>query len=130
MLVTRFYTTEEGGSAFDEIEIPFDREIEDGHGNTIRLSNAFDSANVRFLTMPVGLEQDWHVAPARQLVMVLEGRWEVCTTDGGCCAWGPGEVFMPYDVDGRGHTARVLEGPVRLLFVPLPEGFDLQTWSA
>ncbi|MGH7966542.1 MAG: hypothetical protein ACRERD_32730 [Candidatus Binatia bacterium] len=32
------------------------------------------------------------------------------------------------DVTGKGHTTKGI-GAVRLLFAPLPEGFDIDRWS-
>ena len=37
-------------------------------------------------------------------------------------------MFLPDDVEGRGHTSEVIEGPVRIVFVPLPEELDLSRW--
>ena len=124
MRCSRFYTTPAGGSAFDTVEIPLDRSFEDGHGNRIRTTRTFASTGVRLLEMPVGLVQDWHPAPAHQLVVVLAGVWEVTTSDGAQRRWGPGEAFVPADLTGAGHQSRVVEGPVRLLFVPFPAEFD------
>ena len=69
------------------------------------------------------MAQDWHNAPARQIVVVLDGVIEVETTDGATLQWRTGEVFLPADVTGQGHRTRCIGGAVRLLFAPLPEGF-------
>lgn len=119
MRITRFYETREGGSAFDEVEIVLGNENVDSWGNLLRTSTRFDSSGVQVFEAPVGAFQDWHNAPRRQLCIVLTGTWEIGTTDGEYRRWGPGEAFLPDDVDGTGHTSRVVEGPVRILFVPL-----------
>ena len=59
---------------------------------------------------------------------MLEGIWEIGTTDGDKRRWGPGEVFMPDTVAGQGHTSRVVEGPVRMVFVPVPAEVDIASW--
>ena len=128
MRVTRFYTTPEGGSAFDEVDIPFAEESTDAWGNRLRLSEPFASPAVRLFDVPAGAFQDWHNAPRRQLCVMLEGVWEVGTTDGQKRRWRAGEMFLPDDVEGRGHTSEVIEGPVRIVFVPLPEELDLSRW--
>ena len=128
MQVTRFYTTSDGGSAFDRVDIPLGNETVDAWGNGLRLGAPFASPAVRVFTAPAGAFQDWHNAPRRQLCVVLEGVWEVGTTDGQKRRWAPGEMFLPDDVEGKGHTSEVIEGPVRILFVPLPDGFDLAHW--
>jgi hypothetical protein len=41
-----------------------------------------------------------------------------------------GEAFLADDVTGKGHTTKTISGPARVLFAPLPDGFDLGRWSA
>lgn len=124
--VTRFHTTTDGGSAFDEVEIPLGGGSPDAWGNYLRLSEPFASPAVRVFEAPAGAYQSWHNAPRCQLCAMLSGVWEVGTTDGETRRWGPGELFLPADVDGRGHTSTVIEGPVRILFVPLPATLVLE----
>jgi|TARA_Y100000310_G_scaffold345489_1_gene465569 hypothetical protein len=123
MHVTRFYTTGDGGSAFDEFDFPITTESTDAWGNKLRFSEAFACAQVRVYVAPSGAYQSWHNAPARQLCVMMQGIWEVGTTDGETRRWGAGEVFMPDTVEGRGHTSRVIEGPVQMFFLPLPDDF-------
>lgn len=125
MRVTRFFTTADGGSSFDEVDIAISPSSVDAWGNALKLSPAFASPAVRIFEVPAGAFQDWHNAPRRQLCVMLTGIWEVGTTDGQKRRWGAGELFLPDDVDGRGHTSEVIEGPVRIVFVPLPDELDL-----
>jgi len=39
------------------------------------------------------MDQDWHNAPAQQIVVVLSGVIEVETTDGAVRQWKPGSAF-------------------------------------
>ncbi len=130
MHVTRFYTTADGGSTFDEFDIPLDRSTTDAWGNELRFSEAFASPTVRVYEAPPRMFQDWHNAPTRQLCIMLTGVWQIGTTDGEKRRWGPGEVFMPDTVEGRGHTSEVLEGPVKMIFVPVPPEVDIKAWGA
>lgn len=131
MHVTRFYTTAEGGSAFDEFDVPLGEAREDAWGNALRFSEAFASPAVRVYEAPVGTFQDWHNAPTRQLCVMLSGLWEIGTTDGEKRRWGAGEVFMPDTVEGRGHTSAVLgDEPVRMVFIPVPPEVDIRAWGA
>ena len=124
MRVVRFYTTADGGSSFDEVDIPIVPVAPDAWNNALAFSAPFASPAVRVFEVPAGAFQDWHNAPRRQLCIMLQGVWEVGTTDGQKRRWGAGEVFFPADVDGKGHTSEVIEGPVRIVFVPLPDDFD------
>ena len=130
MRVTRFYATTEGGSSFDEVDIPIAAVAPDAWGNALAFSEPFASPAVRIFEVPAGSFQDWHNAPRRQICIMLQGVWEVGTTDGQKRRWGPGEVFFPADVDGKGHTSEVISGPVRMVFVPLPDDFDAANWRA
>ena len=47
--VIRFFTTPEGGSAFDELEIPWGDLAKDPWGNAMRVSASFASPAVRAL---------------------------------------------------------------------------------
>ena len=70
-----------------------------------------------------------HVAPNRQIVVLLTGRLEVEVSDGEKRQWGPGGMFMADDTSGKGHRTRVLEGPAKLLFMRVPDDFDPAEWT-
>jgi quercetin dioxygenase-like cupin family protein len=123
MQITSFIATPEGGSRFVSLEVPFNQQRHDAEGHRIALSTAYASPAVQLVELPAGMAQDWHNAPARQIVVVLDGVIEVETTDGATLQWRTGEVFLPADVTGKGHRTRCIGGAVRLLFAPLPEGF-------
>jgi quercetin dioxygenase-like cupin family protein len=129
MKITTFEATNTGESRFREIDVLYALQRDDHFGHQLLLSTPYASPNVQFVELPAGMEQDWHNAPARQLVMVMSGVIEVETTDGQRRQWKAGEAFLPADVDGRGHRTRCIGGAVRLLFAPLPEGFKVDTWS-
>ncbi len=130
MKITRFYALENGESRFMEVDIPFQHEQKDAEGNILRFSNEYMSPNVRFVELPEGLSQSWHNAPARQIVVVLSGVLEVGTTDKQIRQWRAGELFLADDLTGKGHTTRVLKGPARVMFAPLPADFATERWSA
>jgi hypothetical protein len=129
MKITRFSATEDGGSRFTEIDIPIEHAQQDTDGNTLRFSTSYASPHVRFAELPAGMVQSWHNAPARQVVVVLSGVLEVGTTDNQTRQWRAGEAFLADDLTGKGHTTRTVGGPVRVLFAPVPQGFDLERWS-
>ena len=79
MKITRFQATEDGGSRFVEIDIPIAHDRKDAEGNILKLSNSYISPSVLFAELPNGMVQDWHNAPARQIVVVLSGELEVGT---------------------------------------------------
>ena len=127
MKITRFYETPKHVSRFEELVIPFPQSMTDA-GYTYSLSRPFEAGAI-LVDLPVGLNQDWHVAPNRQFVVVLTGHLEVETGDGEKRQWGPGEMFMADDTGGQGHRTRVLEGPAKLLFMRVPDNFDTAQWT-
>ena len=129
MKVTRFVATPDGGSRFEEVDIPIATPRQDADGHTLYLSNAYTSPGVCFVDLPEDLNQDWHQAPTRQIVVVLSGSVEVTTTDGRTRRWSAGEAFIAADVSGQGHRTRTVGGPARLLFAPLPDGFSMEDWA-
>ena len=121
MRLTTFEATAEGGSRFREVDVALDEPRDDGQGHRLWMSAAWQSPAARFVELPAGMSQDWHLAPTRQIVVVLCGVIEVETTDGETRRWQAGEAFVPADLSGRGHRTRCIGGVVRLLFVPLPD---------
>ena len=124
MQLTTFEATADGGSRFRNLEVPLSCSRDDGQGHTILHTVPYASPAVQFVELPVGMDQDWHNAPARQIVVVLSGTIEVETTDGVVRRWGAGQAFLPADVTGQGHRTRCIGGAVQLLFAPLPDGFS------
>ena len=128
--ITRFRPTEDGGSAFTELDIAFPFRSPDAEGHLIAASRRYASPSVQFVELPDGLDQSWHPAPRRQIVVVLDGTLEVETTDGQTRSFGPGQAFLADDTASSGHRTRTVGGAVRVLFAPMPAEVDLDTWAA
>jgi quercetin dioxygenase-like cupin family protein len=129
MKITRFHATDNGESRFQEVEVPINQARPDSFGYTLLQSNAWPSPSIRFVELPEGLDQPWHHAPARQIVVVLSGSLEVGTSDGQKRQCSAGQAFIADDLTGKGHLTRVLNGPARVMFVQLPDNFDFARWS-
>jgi quercetin dioxygenase-like cupin family protein len=129
MKITRFHATPEGESRFQDVEIPINQARPDSFGHTILQSGAFAAPSIRFVELPAGLDQGWHHAPARQIVVLLSGKMEVGTSDGQKRQWSAGTAVIADDLSGKGHTTRVIEGPATVMFVQLPDNFDVESWK-
>lgn len=116
MNVTRIRTGDDGVTRFDEIEIPLMDAGEIG-----RLSDPLAADSVIFRETGADYDYDWHPAPARQLVVLLDGEIEIEVGAGEVRRFGGGEILLLEDTTGRGHRTRNV-GPVprRSLFVRLP----------
>ena len=129
MRLIRFHATADGGSRFEEVDVPVNESRPSPAGGILKQSNAWPSPAVRFVELPAGLNQSWHHAPARQIVLVLSGSVEVETSDNEKRQCRAGQAFIADDLTGTGHSTRVIGGPATVMFVELPEGFDVTRWS-
>ena len=115
MRITRIRAGADGATRFDEIEIP----LTDA-GAIGRLSAPFPADTVIFRETGADYDYDWHPAPARQLVVLLDGEIEIEVGDGEVRRFAGGVVLLLEDTTGRGHRTRnVGSVPRRSLFVPL-----------
>jgi hypothetical protein len=119
MKLVRFIPTSDGGSQFVDVDIPIDNAPTDVFGH-VRRSATVTAQSTMLAEMPEDLDQDWHPASRRQLVIVLSGTVEVEVSDGTTHRWSIGEMFLADDVCSRGHRTRTIGGPARVLFVHLP----------
>jgi hypothetical protein len=124
MKVKRIRTGDDGESHFEEIDLPMDLT------QRRATSAAIPATRAAFGVSEALGPQDWHHAPRRQLVAVLSGVLEVEVGGGSKARFGPGDTFIADDLAGRGHLTRDLEGPVRLLYVHLPDELDFSDWQA
>lgn len=117
MNVTRIRADEFGITRFDAIEIP----LEDA-GAIGRLSRPVGAESVIFRETGAEYDYDWHPAPARQLVVLLDGEIEIEVGTGEVRRFAGGEILLLEDTEGRGHRTRNVGAvPRRSLFVPLAD---------
>jgi hypothetical protein len=113
--VTRVYADAAGDSHFGEIDIP----LEDG-GTIGRLSERHPVKNIIFRENDGDYDYDWHCAPQRQYIVLLDGEIELETSDGEKRRFCGGDILLVEDVSGRGHRTRTVnQKPRRSLFVTL-----------
>ena len=78
------------------------------------------------------LKQDYapavlHSAPRFQLVLCIQGGFEVTTTSGDTKQFGPGDWMLADDVGSKGHTTSTVGDEPRIgLAIGLPDGW---TWE-
>ena len=118
MKVTRIYADERGESHFGENDF----ELHDA-GAIGNLSEPIPARSVVFRTNEPTIDQDWHVAPRRQLVVLLDGVIEIEVSDGSRRTFGGGEVLLVEDTTGKGHRTLNVEKRVRRsIFIVLDQG--------
>jgi hypothetical protein len=115
--VWRIYSGEDGRSRMEQIEVAME-----SLGPRGAVSRLLAGKGVIFRRVPADLDEDWHPAPRRQLIVTLYGSGEVETGDGAVLVHEPGLIELLEDVTGQGHKTRGRGGSERLaVFLPLDD---------
>ncbi|HYO08191.1 MAG TPA: hypothetical protein VER17_04405 [Tepidisphaeraceae bacterium] len=104
MTVTRVYADAAGESHFAEQQFALRDAGSIGH-----LSEPIPAKSVVFRRNDPGYDYDWHVAPARQFIVLLDGAIEIETSDGARRTFRGGDVLLMEDTTGKGHRTRHVE---------------------
>jgi hypothetical protein len=108
MTITRVYSDSSGESHFDEVDYP----LQDA-GDIGRLSQLVPATGVIFRENDPTYDYDWHVAPRRQFIVLLDGVIELETSDGDRRTFKGGEILLLEDTTGKGHRTRNVEQRTR-----------------
>ena len=123
MIVTRVYTSEDGESHIEDLEVPLDE-----------ANNGFMS-QLMSLQGIVFRESDWsgpspfHNARWRHFCVPIVGSFEIECSDGTKRLIGPGTIMLGEDVEGRGHASIEVDTPRQTIFLPVPDDFDTSSWK-
>lgn len=108
MKYTRIYNDEAGDSYFQDIKIDLKEKGIVGH-----LSEKYPVKTIQFRTNPPDYNWDFHNAPARQFIILLDGKIEVTTSLGETRIFNAGEVVLVEDTMGKGHKTKNLIQEIR-----------------
>lgn len=108
MKITRIYSSDDGQSHFEDLEI----ELEDA-GEIGRLSEEMPAAGIIFRENPADYDYDWHNAPQHQYIIMLDGNIEIEVSDGEIRQFSGGDILLVEDTTGRGHRTRTTDGKAR-----------------
>ncbi len=112
---TRIYSDEAGDSRFAETPVSLSDKGEIGS-----LSAAYPVEALSFRTTEASYDYDFHPAPARQFIVLLDGEIEIRTSTGETRTFKAGDVLLVEDTTGKGHRTRQLSpGTRRSLFITL-----------
>jgi hypothetical protein len=106
--ITRVWADEGGESHFDDWEV-----VLRDSGPIGRLSDPIPARAVVLRENDPGYDYDWHVAPARQFSVLLDGVIEIEVSDGSRRTFRGGEILLMEDTTGRGHRTRHVEARER-----------------
>lgn len=115
MKITRLYTGDDNESHFEDIDIP----LKDA-GEIGRLSELQPTTGIIFRETGADYDYDWHTAPRRQYIILLDNGVDITIGDGTTRRFEAGEILLVEDTTGRGHITRTINNqPRRSIFVTL-----------
>ncbi|MFA9477780.1 hypothetical protein ACERK3_05670 [Phycisphaerales bacterium AB-hyl4] len=115
MKVTRVYADDQGESHFEETDIPLNDAGEIG-----RLSEPMPAKAIIFRENEPGYDYDWHNAPRRQYIVLLDGVIEIEVSTGERRTFRGGDILLVEDTVGKGHRTRHVEpNKRRSLFIAI-----------
>lgn len=106
--VTRIYSDSNGNSHFEDIAIPLSDSGEIG-----LLSDLLPAKGIVFREVLPSYDYDFHNAPQKQYIILLDGEIEIETSLGDKRIFGAGDVLLVEDTEGKGHKTRNLNAQKR-----------------
>lgn len=106
--VTRIYSDENGDSRFEEIFIPLNDKGEIGF-----LSEPQQAGTVMFRKVVPSYDYNFHTAPSRQYIALMDGIIEIETSLGHKRTFSQGDVLLVEDITGKGHKTRNITDAIR-----------------
>jgi len=108
MKAVKIITKKDGKSAF----VDFDINIENS-GDLGSLSETYPVKGLIFRETSGDYDYDWHNAPARQFVLILEGEVDITTGENETRRFRTGDILLVEDTTGQGHISRAVDGKKR-----------------
>ncbi len=116
MKVTRIYAGDDGESHFKEDEVS----LKDSPFAARQFSETLKPKGIFFSLTSGDFFGDFHTAPRRQYIIILEGQVDVGVGGGIVRRFSQGDVLLVEDSTGRGHSTRSVNGQsIREVFVTL-----------
>lgn len=108
MKITRLYSDENGDTHFEDLKVELKNQGEIGF-----LSEEFKVQKLQFREVKADYDFDFHCAPQKQYIVLLDGGIEIETSLGDIRQFQTGEILLVEDVEGKGHRTKNLENKVR-----------------
>ena len=97
---TRVYVDAEGESHFEDGNFEFDAS-ERREALSVHALAGVEGAML--LKLRKGAVEDWHTAPRRQFLIIVQGATKVTVSDGEVRRFTPGTIALMDDTSGKGH---------------------------
>lgn len=108
MHYTRIYSDENGDSHFEDVQIPLGN-----HGVVGYLSENFPVTSLQFRENLADYNWDFHTAPAKQFIVLLDGEIQITTSLGENRIFKAGDILLVEDIWGKGHKTKNIKQSLR-----------------
>jgi hypothetical protein len=105
---SRLYSDASGESHFEDIDAELSLVDFAASAPQLGVSEYFSAERTAFFGGPSGWTADWHVSSARNLFVVISGKWEIEASDGTVRLFSANSVLLAEDTTGKGHRSRVI----------------------
>lgn len=113
--ITRIFSDENGESHFEDFEVPLQN-----NGDIGFLSEDSPAKSIVFREVLSSYNFDFHNAPDRQYIILLDGGVEIETSLGEKRTFKTGSILLVEDTTGKGHkTKNIEEKPRKSIFIKL-----------
>ncbi len=115
MHYTRIYANEAGDSNFEVVKIALNDQGDIGY-----LSEYFSAKSVQFRENKPDYDWDFHHAPSRQFIILLDGEIEIESSLGEKRRFKGGDILLVEDTTGKGHRTRnIIQQNRKSIFIQL-----------
>jgi hypothetical protein len=115
-IIHRIYSDAQGDSHFEELKVPLR-----SAGMVGSLSQAIDIKSMILREVEASYDWDFHPAPERQYIILLDGVIEIETSLHEKKIFRAGDVLLVEDTTGKGHKTKNIEAKKRKsIFITLP----------
>jgi quercetin dioxygenase-like cupin family protein len=108
MYYTRIYSGPDGESHFEKITVQLNDE-----GIIGNLSDNIAVKSLQFRENKADYEWDFHNAPAKQFIILLDGEIEITTSLGEKRQFSTGDILLAEDTHGKGHMTKNIKNQNR-----------------
>jgi len=108
LTITRIYSDSKGESHFEDFEVPLKN-----NGDIGFLSEDEVVKSIVFREVLASYDYDFHNAPDRQYIILLDGGVEIETSLGERRTFETGSILLVEDTTGKGHKTKNIENRTR-----------------
>ena len=102
------YTDAAGVSHFKQEDMPFKAAPIAGLKDPPVMASLAGASSATLLLLKAGQVEDWHNAPRKQFMIVIQGASQVTASDGTVKEFHAGEMVLLEDTKGKGHITKAI----------------------